>query len=164
MIDQGTIEWYSCPGCSPQQALVNDLQYIEKTYFPSPAYMTFQGKPMLTQFNVNLNYPSVSWSAALANMSMLPALIFENNDGFTASLTDGSYSWVMPTASDYGLPYLTSFYQAGMSHSNVQTLGATYKGFNDKYASWDQTASCHSSAARLGCKHFPRSMNSTIQA
>jgi hypothetical protein len=38
MIDQGAIEWYSCPGCSPQQALVADLQYIEKTYFPSPAY------------------------------------------------------------------------------------------------------------------------------
>src|SRR5579862_2099790 len=28
MIDQGAIEWYSCPGCPPQQALVNDLRYI----------------------------------------------------------------------------------------------------------------------------------------
>lgn len=136
MIDQGAIEWYSCGGCSPQQALVNDLQYIEKTYFPSPAYMSFQGKPMLTQFNVNLNYPSVSWSSALASMSIQPALIFENNDGFGTSLSDGSYSWVMPTASDYGLPYLTSFYQTGMSFADEQTIGATYKGFNDKYASW----------------------------
>ena|SRR5579862_83717 len=136
MIDKGAIQWYSCGGCSPQQALVNDLQYIEKTYFPSPAYMTMQGKPMITQFNVNLSYPSVNWNSALAEMSTQPVLIFENNDGFTADLTDGSYSWVMPTASDYGLSYLTSFYQAGMSHSNVQTLGATYKGFNDKYASW----------------------------
>lgn len=136
MIDKGAIEWYSCAGCSPQQALVNDLQYIEKTYFTSPAYMTMQGKPVITQFNVNLSYPSVSWNSALAEMSTQPVLIFENNDGFTADLTDGSYSWVMPTASDYGLPYLTSFYQAGMSHSNAQTIGATYKGFNDKYASW----------------------------
>jgi hypothetical protein len=136
MIDKGAIQWYSCGGCSPQQALVNDLQYIEKTYFTSPAYMTMQGKPVITQFNVNLSYPSVNWNSALAQMSAQPVLIFENNDGFTADLTDGSYSWVMPTASDYGLPYLTSFYQAGMSHSNVQTIGATYKGFNDKYASW----------------------------
>jgi hypothetical protein len=136
MIDQGAIEWYSCGGCSPQQALVKDLQYIEKTYFPSSAYMTINGKPMITQFNVNLSYPSVSWNSALAEMSTQPVLIFENNDGFTADLTDGSYSWVMPTASDYGLPYLTSFYQTGMSHSNVQTFGATYKGFNDKFASW----------------------------
>ncbi|MFY9908833.1 MAG: hypothetical protein WCF22_08710 [Candidatus Sulfotelmatobacter sp.] len=136
MIDKGAIEWYSCGGCSPQQALVNDLQYIEKTYFPSPAYMKFQGKPMLTQFNVNLSYPSVSWNAALAEMSTQPVLIFENNDGFTADLTAGSYSWVMPTASDYGLPYLASFYQEGVAHSNESTIGATYKGFNDKYASW----------------------------
>ncbi|MGB7130775.1 MAG: hypothetical protein WBD59_08200 [Candidatus Sulfotelmatobacter sp.] len=136
MIDQGAIEWYSCGGCSPQQALVNDLQYIEKTYFPSPAYMTLQGKPMITQFNVNLSYPSVSWNAALAEMSTQPVLIFENNSGFTADLTAGSYSWVMPTASDYGLPYLTSFYQTGMAYPNEQTFGATYKGFNDKYASW----------------------------
>lgn len=136
MIDQGAIQWYSCPGCSPQQALVNDLQYIEKTYFPSPAYMAMEGKPMITQFNVNLSYPSVSWSAALAQMSTQPVLIFENNDGFTADLTIGSYSWIMPTATNYGLPYLTSFYQTGMSYPNEQTIGATYKGFNDEYASW----------------------------
>jgi hypothetical protein len=136
MIDKGAIEWYSCGGCSPQQALVNDLQYIEKTYFTSPAYMKIDGKPMITQFNVNLSYPSVSWNAALAEMSTQPVLIFENNSGFTADLTAGSYSWVMPTASDYGLNYLTSFYQAGMGYPNEQTIGATYKGFNDKYASW----------------------------
>jgi hypothetical protein len=136
MIDQGAIEWYSCGGCSPQQALVNDLQYIESTYFPSPAYMTMGGKPVLTQFNVNLSYPSVSWSTALAQMSVQPILIFQNNSGFTADLTGGSYSWVMPTASDYGLPYLTSFYQAGMTYPSEQTIGATYKGFNDTLASW----------------------------
>jgi hypothetical protein len=136
MIDQGAIEWYSCSGCSPQQALVNDLQYIEKTYFPSPAYMTLQGKPMITQFNVNLSYPSISWNAALAEMSTQPVLIFQNNSGFTADLTEGSYSWVMPTASNYGLDYLTSFYDVGMSYPSEQTFGATYKGFNDKFASW----------------------------
>jgi hypothetical protein len=136
MIDKGAIQWYSCGGCSPQQALVNDLQYIEKTYFPSSAYMKIDGKPMITQFNVNLSYPSVSWNAALAEISTQPVLIFENNSGFTADLTAGSYSWVMPTASNYGLPYLTSFYQAGMAYPNEQTIGATYKGFNDKYASW----------------------------
>src|SRR5580704_1145912 len=35
MIDQGAIEWDSCSGCTPQQALNSQLQYIEKTYFPS---------------------------------------------------------------------------------------------------------------------------------
>jgi hypothetical protein len=36
MIDQGALEWDSCSGCTPQQALISQLQYIEKTYFPSP--------------------------------------------------------------------------------------------------------------------------------
>ncbi|MGA8505243.1 MAG: hypothetical protein WB762_06505 [Candidatus Sulfotelmatobacter sp.] len=136
MIDQGAIEWYSCQGCSPQQALVNDLQYIEKTYFSSPAYMTIQGQPVVTNFNVSLSYPSVDWNAANASLSTHPAYIFQNNNGFTAPLTDGSYSWVMPTTTDYGMSYLTSFYDAGISYPNEQTVGATYKGFNDTLASW----------------------------
>ncbi|MGA7168330.1 MAG: hypothetical protein WBX08_04220, partial [Candidatus Sulfotelmatobacter sp.] len=69
MIDQGAIQWYSCQGCSLQQALVNDLQYIEHTYFPSPAYMTIQGQPVVTNFNVDLSYPSVDWNAANAALS-----------------------------------------------------------------------------------------------
>jgi|SRR5271165_252947 len=136
MIDQGAIEWYSCQGCSPQQALVNDLQYIEKTYFSSPAYMTIQGQPVVTNFNVSLSYPSVDWKAANAALSSHPVYIFQNNNGFAAPLTDGSYSWVMPTTTDYGMSYLTSFYNAGIAYPNEQTVGATYKGFNDTLASW----------------------------
>jgi hypothetical protein len=136
MIDQGAIEWYSCQGCSPQQALITDLQYMESTYFPSPAYMTLQGQPVVTNFNVSLSYPSVDWNAANAALSTHPAYIFQNNNGFTAPLTDGSYAWVMPTTTDYGMNYLTSFYDAGMVYPNEQTVGATYKGFNDTLASW----------------------------
>ncbi len=135
MIDQGAIEWYSCPGCSPQQALVSDLQYIQQTYFPSSAYMTLQAKPVVTNFNVDLSY-SVDWDAAVASLSTQPAFLFQNNNGFTHVLSEGSYSWVMPTTSDYGMSYLTSFYDAGMPLNNQQTVGAAYKGFNDSLASW----------------------------
>jgi hypothetical protein len=136
MIDQGAIEWYSCHGCSPQQALLNELQYIERTYFPSPAYMRINGQPLVTNFNVSLSYPSVNWDAANAAMSTHPTFIFQNNNGFSQALSDGSYSWVMPTANDYGLNYLTSFYDAGNNFPKEQTVGATYKGFNDMFASW----------------------------
>jgi hypothetical protein len=136
MIDQGAIEWYSCGGCSPQQALVADLQYIEQTYFPSPAYMKVQGQPMITNFNVSLSYPSVDWNAATATMSTPPTYIFQNNNGFTQALTEGSYAWVMPTTTDYGISYLTSFYKTGMNYPSQETMGATYKGFNDTLASW----------------------------
>jgi len=136
MLDQGAIEWYSCTGCSPQQALVNDLQYIEHTYFSSPAYMTHDGLPVVTNFNVDLSYPSVDWNAANAALSTHPLFIFQNNNGFTHTLSDGSYSWVMPTTSDYGMSYLASFYDAGLSLPNEETLGAAYKGFNDTLAAW----------------------------
>lgn len=135
MIDQGAIEWNSCSGCSPQDALINQLQYIEQTYFPSPAYMTLQGKPVVTNFNIDLSY-SVDWNAANSALSTKPEFLFQNNNGFNHVLSGGSYSWVMPTTTDYGIGYLTSFYDAGKPFTTEQTVGATYKGFNDTLASW----------------------------
>src|SRR3984957_8663079 len=135
MIDQGALEWDSCSGCTPQQALNSQLQYIQKTYFPSPAYMTIQGQPVVTNFNIDLSY-SVDWNAANATLIDHPAFIFQNNSGFSHTLSDGSYAWVMPTTTDYGAHYLTSFYDAGMSFPSEQTVGAAYKGFNDTLASW----------------------------
>lgn len=135
MVDQGAIEWDSCSGCSPQQALINQLQYVERTYFTSPAYMKIGGTPVVTNFNIDLSY-SVDWNAANAALSTHPVFLFQNNNGFTHTLSDGSYSWVMPTNTDYGMSYLSSFYSTGMSHSSMQTLGASYKGFNDTLAAW----------------------------
>jgi hypothetical protein len=135
MVDQGAIKWDSCPGCTPQQALIEQLQYIEQTYFPSPAYMTIEGQPMVTNFNIDLSY-SVDWNAVASALSTQPAFLFQNDNGFTHTLSDGSYAWVMPTTTDYGMSYLTSFYDTGMTFPNEQTVGATYKGFNDTLASW----------------------------
>jgi hypothetical protein len=135
MIDQGAIEWDSCSGCSPQQALISDLQYIEQTYFPSPAYMTQQGSPVVTNFDIDLHY-TVDWNAAKAALSTQPVFLFQNYSGFTHVLSDGSYSWVMPTTTDYGMSYLKGFYNTGIPLTKEQTVGAAYKGFNDSLASW----------------------------
>lgn len=135
MVDQGAIEWDSCSGCSPQQALISQLQYIEQTYFPSKAYMTVQGRPVITNFNIDLSY-SIDWSQVTQALSTQPVYWFQNNAGFTHTLSDGSYSWVMPTTSDYGMSYLKSFYDTGMPFQNEQAVGASYKGFNDTLASW----------------------------
>ena len=135
MIDQGALEWDSCSGCTPQQALISQLQYLEQTYFPSPAYMTIGGQPVVTNFNIDLSF-SVDWNTANAALSSHPAFLFQNNDGFTHTLADGSYSWVMPTTTDYGMSYLTSFYDTGNGYPSEHTVGATYKGFNDTLASW----------------------------
>jgi hypothetical protein len=134
MVDQGTIKWDSCSGCSPQQALIKQLQYVEQKYFSSPAYMTDQGRPVVTNFNIDLAY-SIDWNAVNAALSTHPLFLFQNNSGFTHVLSGGSYSWVMPTTSDYGVSYLSSFYGAGIS-SGEQVVGAAYKGFNDSLAAW----------------------------
>lgn len=135
MVDQGAIKWNSCSGCSPQAALISQLQYIEQTYFPSPAYMRSQGRPVVTNFNVDLGY-TINWDQVTAALSSQPLFWFQNNTGFTHPLSGGSYSWVMPTTTDYGIGYLGSFYNAGFSQPNEETIGATYKGFNDTLASW----------------------------
>jgi len=135
MVDQGAIEWDSCSGCSPQRALISQLQYIEHTYFPSPAYMTSQGQPVVTNFNIDLSYP-IDWNAVNAALSTQPLFLFQNNNGFSHTFSGGSYSWVMPTTTDYGIGYLSSFYDAGMSFPSEQAVGAAYKGFNDTLASW----------------------------
>src|SRR5262245_16550595 len=120
MVDQGAIKWDSCSGCSPQQALVSQLQYIEQTYFPSPAYMRQGGRPVITNFNIDLSY-TIDWNAVNAALSTQPAFLFQNDDGFTHVLSDGSYSWVMPTTVDYGISYLSSFYDTGIPLTNEQT-------------------------------------------
>jgi hypothetical protein len=135
MVDQGAISKNSCSGCSSQQVLINLLQYVEQTYFPSPAYMTQQGRPVVTNFDIDLHY-TVDWTAVNATLSTQPVYLFQNNSGFTHVLSDGSYSWVMPSTSDYGMSYLTSFYDTGMPFPSESTVGATYKGFNDSMASW----------------------------
>lgn len=135
MVDKGAIQWDSCSGCTPQQALIEQLRYIEQTYVPSPAYMKIGGLPVITNFNLDLSY-SIDWNAVNAALSTHPKFVFQNNSGFSHTLTDGSYSWVMPTTTDYGMSYLTSFYGTGISHPAEETVGATYKGFNDTLASW----------------------------
>lgn len=135
MVDQGAIEWDSCSGCSPQQALISQLQYLEQTYFPSPAYLRGQGRPVITNFNIDQSY-SIDWTAVNAALSSQPVFLFQNNNGFSHVLSDGSYSWVMPTTSDYGNSYLTSFYDTGIPLTSEMTVGASYKGFNDSLAGW----------------------------
>jgi hypothetical protein len=135
MIDAGAIGSNGCNGCNPQQTLVNLMKYVEQHYFPSSAYLNVQGQPIITNFNIDYDY-QIDWQAANAQLHTPPRLIFQNQEGFTRSLSDGSYSWVMPQIGDFGLTYLSSFYATGLEFSNEKTVGAAYKGFNDSLAPW----------------------------
>lgn len=135
MIDKGAIEWYSCyPTCTATQALLNLTQYAANTYFNSPAYMRINGRPVLTNFDIDLHY-TVDWNYVAANTPGNPIFIFQNSGGFTHTLSAGAYSWVIIN-SQYGLDYLTNFYNTGLQYPSELTVGAMYKGFNDTLASW----------------------------
>jgi len=115
------------------QSIIQHVQYISQTYFPSPAYMRWNGHPVVTNFGLD---SSVNWAAVAA---AFPGTIFlfQDNAGFTQnSVTSGSYSWVMPDDANYGLNYLDDFYNTGQQYPNLYTVGAMYKGFNDTIASW----------------------------
>jgi hypothetical protein len=135
MIDHGAIEWDSCSGCNPQEALIAQLQYVEQTYFASPAYLRIDGQPAITNFDIDRFY-NIDWSAVKGTLQTTPAFIFQNSGGFSHVVSNGAYSWVMPYGTDYGMSYLTNFYSTGAQFPSEATWGAGYKGFNDTLASW----------------------------
>jgi hypothetical protein len=135
MVDTGAIGWDPCQGCSPQQTLIEELQYVEQTYVPSPAYMRIDGVPVVTNFGIDYSY-SMDWNAVNAALSTHPKFLFQQASGFSHVLSAGSYSWVDPGSSDYGMGYLTNFYATGMSFPSEETVGSGFKGFNDTLAAW----------------------------
>jgi hypothetical protein len=135
MVDKGAIQLSPCAGCNAQQTLVYLLHYVEQTFMPSPSYMRIDGRPVVTNFDVELHF-AVNWKAAAAKMTTNPIWLFEDANGFSHVVTDGSYSWVRPTTKDFGMSYMTKFYDAGLAHPQMHTVGAAYKGFNDTLASW----------------------------
>lgn len=135
MVDKGAIDYDSCSGCNPQQALAQQLQYIEQTYFSSPAYMRVGSAPVISNFGIGPSY-GIDWAALRSSLSTPPTFLFQDNPGFSQAASGGSYSWIYPDMSDLGMAYLASFYATGISLPGETTVGATYKGFNDSLAGW----------------------------
>ncbi|HZQ68637.1 MAG TPA: endo-1,3-alpha-glucanase family glycosylhydrolase [Terriglobales bacterium] len=135
MVDKGAISLSPCPGCTPQQTLISQVQYVEQTYVPSPAYMRINGRPVITNFDIDLHY-TIDWNAVAAATSTNPDFIFQHSSGFTHAMSGGSYSWVIVNVTDFGMAYLDKFYKGGLAAPKEYALGAGYKGFNDSLASW----------------------------
>lgn len=136
MVDKGAIKLSPCGGCTPQQTLNEQMEYLERTFMPSRNYLRVDGHPVITNFDVEHHFPGTDWQYAIASMQSSPALIFEDAEGFSHRLSSGSYSWVRPSTKDLGMGYLNKFYEAGMGHRQLLTMGAAYKGFDDSLASW----------------------------
>jgi len=144
MEDAGAIKnCANTAGCDITAALISDLNYITQTFVPSPAYMRWNGNPVIFYFGVE-SY-SIDWTRVRANTASNLKFVFQNTGGFTRTYSDGGFSWVQPgdvTATDpMSLSYLTSFYQSAQQHPTKLPVGTSYKGFDDTLASW--TANRH---------------------
>ena len=144
MEDAGAIKnCANTAGCDITAALISDLNYITQTFVPSPAYMRWNGNPVIFYFGVE-SY-SIDWTRVRANTASSLKFVFQNTGGFTRTYSDGGFSWVQPgdvTATDpMSLSYLTSFYQSAQQHPTKLPVGTSYKGFDDTLASW--TANRH---------------------
>jgi hypothetical protein len=135
MIDKGAVTLSPCPGCNPQQTMIYLTNYVLQHYATSPSYATLDGKPIITQFDLDLHF-TLDWPAIEAATSSNVVWIFENSGGFNHPMSGGSWSWMNATSKQYGMDYLTHFYNVAITAPTLQTWGAAYKGFNDTVASW----------------------------
>ncbi|HWC18429.1 MAG TPA: PKD domain-containing protein, partial [Terriglobales bacterium] len=125
-------------GCDVTAALISDLNYITTTYISSPAYIRWNGNPVVFYFSVE-SFP-IDWNRVRANTASNLQFVFQNSGAFGRSYANGGFSWVQPsdvTASDpMSLNYLGDFYSTAQQYPSKLPVGASYKGFNDSLASW----------------------------
>ena len=65
MVDQGTIQWNSM-GLSPTDALIYHLNYVAQNYYPSPAYMRMNGRPVVFEFGLEA-WP-IDWARVVSSV------------------------------------------------------------------------------------------------
>jgi hypothetical protein len=122
---------------NPTSDLIADLIYANQKYQQASNYMRINGRPAVFFFGVE--ELAIDWSAVRSQVPGNPIFIFENNNGLTASYSDGAFAWVngltSDTATNWGQTYLVNYYNAATSSSKY-ALGATWKGFNDGIAAW----------------------------
>lgn len=169
--DQGSIS-KSCPqngGGTDQtscitKALENDLDYMNATYFPSPAYLRVDASTMRPQAGARpavffficescFTNPSPNWTTIFQQLRQhvmsyttgdpLIWFIFRNAGAFTHVESDGGFAWVNHYGSNdtYGLAYLDNFYDTSLRYPTQQTWGAAWKGFDNTNAPWKPSVS-----------------------
>ena len=127
----------STSGCNITQQLISDLTYAYNTYEGSPAYMAFNGRPVVFFFGVD-KY-SINWSTVSSSVPGNPYFIFQGTSNLTHLDAGGYFAWVIIDTSnpnDESLSVLSTFYSGMQKLPNDLTYGAGYLGFNESLAPW----------------------------
>lgn len=119
-------------GCNYTQMMIDDLNYANTTYWNSPAYLHYNGRPVVYFFGEEAY--TIDWNLVRNSVAGNPEFIFRNPGGFNYPQANGGYSWVEPTTA--GMTYLDGYYAAALTLPTEYSTGSAYKGFNDSLAAW----------------------------
>ncbi len=126
------------PGCDVTESIVSEINYANRRYMGSPAYVHVDGRPVF--FIFDLTKYSIDWNRVRNEVQGQPLLLFRNSGGFNHSQSDGAYAWLAPEGSKGGDPasleYLDRFYKTAAQNRDRVVIGSAYKGFDDSLASW----------------------------
>jgi len=142
-------------GGDASKALIHQLKYVARTYFPSPAYMRIGGRPVMTNFELDRKY-RIDWSRVIREVPGHPLYLFQHASGFDHPYSSGSYSWVAinkADPNDWGGKYLDDFYAKGRAKHSY-TVGSVKPGFNDRLASWTQNRVMNRNCGQTWLKTF----------
>lgn len=120
-------------GCAGNTTcVINDMKYFSTNFYGSPAYMRRNGRPVVFVFSGLDSPTAIDWNQVRASAPGNPLFIFE--DSFTHAQADGAFAWDHPAQTvPQNLDY---FYGQAQSHRSEIPVGAGYKGFDDRYATW----------------------------
>lgn len=126
-------------GCSSATSkIISDLKFAYSKYMHSSHYLRRDNRPLVTFFGTEAY--SIDWNKVRSSVPGNMIFTFRNSSGFTRTQSNGAFGWVgiSGDANNMGLSYLDNFYSKAVSMPSKYEVGSSYKGFNDKIASWSQ--------------------------
>lgn len=145
MVDQGAVK--GAP--DPTQALIETIEYAWDKYEQSPAYLTWNGKPVT--FFFGLEDLPINWQKVREATLKGPYFIGPGDFGLGTSQHEGVFAWVWPKPGlpdDWSQSYLDGFYAAAKSSGKI-IYGAAYPGFNDVLAPWGSNRLMHQACGKV---------------
>ncbi len=111
------------------EAVVNDIKYIENTYFTSPNYIRHNGAEMLFVFGPHFMVSSEQWNEVFSSIQSEPEVfsLWKASERL-GKVSGGEFSWVDKNH----LETLNGYYDYARENG-VTTVGGVYPGFDDFY-------------------------------
>lgn len=155
-IDSGVLKDCQKSGCDITSEMISDLRYVADHYAGSPAYLRFNGRPLVTFFG--LEKSSIDWHRVRSQVPRNPLLLFRNSGAFDLPFSDGAYSWLAPETvgpdNPKAIKYLEHFNQVASRHGDKLVMASAYKGFDDSLASWGKGRKIEQDCGRTWLQTF----------